>query len=769
MNQFYESQQPFTLESGEDLPGLSLAYQTYGERNKTDDNIIVVFHALTGNTNVAEWWSIIFGNDHVLDPAKYFIICINSLGSPYGSTRPYNLDFPLFTIRDICKAYFELLDTLQVSKIFLCIGASFGGNQALEFAYSFPGLIQNLVLIASCAKESPWAIAVHETQRMALQSDPTFGSYPGGEEGIKAARAIGMLTYRTQTAYINRYDETEDKVDAFTASSYIKYQGEKFAKRFDALSYYFLTKCLDSHDIGRNRGGVHTALSRMHTPTLVISINSDMLVPPILQIEMADAMPNATLFQLDSDYGHDGFLVEGKSLNKTITQFLNNRHQARTIHKFGGKSLANGSAIEQSIDIIKSRVQRENIAIVVSARGETTDRLLELYDKACRGIKYDEQLTFLLQYQHKGINRKFEHLVQELTQTLSAIATLNIDNEDLKNKLLTYGELFSASYIALRLRQEGINVRVVDARKIIKTTNENKDEYVDTNMSRQLTNVVFSQLPKDTVPIITGFISSDANNKSTNLGRNGSNYTASLIANFIRARSVISWTDVNGIYSADPKLVNGSKLIGKLSFHDAYELANLGATILHKKTILPLLESKIPMQIKNSFASQNNGTYIGDHADDDVLKAVSIIEDLCLVSIIGNRLAGHVGIDGRIFSCLAKLNISISMISQASSEGGIGFMINRVFEKQAVSALNREFDFEVRNKTISMISSNTNLCVVAITGRHNYAFENVLRAFRKNKIFIHLFSNSMKGGNISLVINKKHKKLAANIVHQFVV
>ncbi len=322
MKNKYHNIKNFVLESGKILPELKIAYQTFGTINSDESNVVWAFHALSANANVLEWWPGLFGENDYFNPTAHFIICVNVIGSPYGSTAPTDLNFPFFTVRDIANAHLILAGVLKIHYINVAIGGSFGGNQALEFAYSFNGKIDNLILLVSSAQESAWGIAIHQSQRMAMQADVTFGKKGGGKKGVKAARAIAMLTYRTLDAYIKTQTDDDEKIDNFKASSYIQYQGDKFEKRFNALSYYYLSKCLDTHNIGRGRGGVEKALSEINQKALLIGIDTDMLITPNQQKFMLQFMPNAIYKEIHSDFGHDGFLIETKAISKRIREFL---------------------------------------------------------------------------------------------------------------------------------------------------------------------------------------------------------------------------------------------------------------------------------------------------------------------------------------------------------------------------------------------------------------------------------------------------------------
>ena len=321
----FEYEKPFELESGETLNGLKIAYHTYGTLNNKISNVVWAFHALTANSDVMAWWPGLFGPDDFFNCKDNFIICANVLGSPYGSSEPVDLSFPQFTVRDVVNAQLLLAEKLEITSIKVAIGGSFGASQALEFAYAFKGKVENLILIASAALESAWSISIHEAQRLALQADQTFGQPGGGKNGLKAARAIGMLTYRTADAFIENQTDYDDRVDNFKASSYIQHQADKLEKRFNALSYYYLTKCLDSHNVGRGRGGLIKALSSVSARTLIIGIDSDQLIPTQLQKFLVNNLPNAIYHEIHSEYGHDGFLTETEKLTDVIRTFIVDR------------------------------------------------------------------------------------------------------------------------------------------------------------------------------------------------------------------------------------------------------------------------------------------------------------------------------------------------------------------------------------------------------------------------------------------------------------
>ena len=334
--EYFEYKQPFELECGQTLPGISIAYSVYGELNPVKDNVVWVCHALTANSDVADWWPGLAGERHLISPEKYFIICANILGSCYGTTGPLSIDeqtrqpyyssFPIITIRDMVKAHILLREHLGVSKIHLLMGGSMGGYQALEWSIMEKEVIETLFLIATSATESAWGIAIHTAQRLAVEADGTWkeSSADAGKEGLKAARAIGVLSYRNYGILVQKQTDADfNKIDGYKASSYVNYQGEKLAKRFNAYSYWLLTKAMDSHNIARGRpGDVKGVLQNISQKTLIIGINSDILCPLEEQHFLARHIPNSTMVEIDSAYGHDGFMVETEKISKALGEWM---------------------------------------------------------------------------------------------------------------------------------------------------------------------------------------------------------------------------------------------------------------------------------------------------------------------------------------------------------------------------------------------------------------------------------------------------------------
>ena len=333
MIKYFNYPRQFDLELGGSLPSLTIAYHTYGTLNADRSNVAWVCHALTANSEVADWWPHTVEKGAFLDPDKYFTVCANIIGSHYGSTGPLSIDpatgspyyqnFPRLTIRDMVRAHILLAEHLGIDHIDRIIGSSVGGFQAIEWAVSEPQRFDNLVLIATAPKASPWLIAADETQRMAIFSDSSYGdpSPDAGRSGLAAARAIGMMTYRGPEGYNITQQDLDDHnpLTPHRASTYQNYQGEKLCRRFNVYSYVSILDAFATHDVGRGRGGVPQALKRINIPTIVVGITTDICFTPAEMRELADMIPDARYFEIKSPFGHDGFLVEHQQLNQILS------------------------------------------------------------------------------------------------------------------------------------------------------------------------------------------------------------------------------------------------------------------------------------------------------------------------------------------------------------------------------------------------------------------------------------------------------------------
>lgn len=347
----YKSQETFQTEKGDLIEDLTIGYHTYGDFVPGKSKVVWVCHALTGNSDVFDWWAGIFGDAKLFNPKDYFIVCANVLGSSYGSSGPIstsktggilNEKFPLITPRDMAKAHEVLRNELKIETIDFLIGASLGGQQALEWSIDLQTKVKQLIVIATNAQHSPFGIAFNESQRMAIKNDPTYGSgyLNDAQKGLEIARSIAMISYRSYAGYgKTQKEEDNNKFEDFKASSYQRYQGEKLAKRFNAYAYETLSKAMDAHNVGRGRGGVIKALSYIKAKTLVIGIDSDLLFPISEQLFLKEYIKDAYFKSISSDFGHDGFLVENEQLIEILEDFIHNDFNRNKITEFKHKNI----------------------------------------------------------------------------------------------------------------------------------------------------------------------------------------------------------------------------------------------------------------------------------------------------------------------------------------------------------------------------------------------------------------------------------------------
>lgn len=340
----------FRFQSGVILPKTQIAYETFGKLNSEGTNVILICHALTGDSHASNynhnseregWWEGIIGEGIAFDPKKYFIVCSNFLGSCYGTSGPISIDpstgkkygikFPQMTVRDMVNLQHILLSHLGVKKIKVVTGGSLGGMQTLEWALMYPEMVESIIPIATSTRHSAWAIGLNEIQRKAIMDDPEWknGDYEQQPiKGLSTARMLAMMSYRSDQNFETRFGrETRFKSDDyekpyFQVESYLHYQGQKLVKRFDANTYIYITRSMDLHDVTFQRGTLEETLNKIKAKTLCIGIDTDILYPPGEQKVIASLIPNSEYFEIQSIYGHDAFLIEYDQMNEVVSKFL---------------------------------------------------------------------------------------------------------------------------------------------------------------------------------------------------------------------------------------------------------------------------------------------------------------------------------------------------------------------------------------------------------------------------------------------------------------
>ena len=435
--------------------------------------------------------------------------------------------------------------------------------------------------------------------------------------------------------------------------------------------------------------------------------------------------------------------------------------------KFGGKSLANGDGIKNVLDIIeRSKKQGNEIVVVLSARGGTTNELERLLEYAKSDKDYKKELDVFKAYQlapssSTDLSAEFDK-INKLLQGVQLTGDYSLKVKDL---LLAQGELMAVKVVATLLQEAGVKSIRVDSRDFLKTDDNYGDAKINATISEINTRAYFEQLDKDILPIVTGFIAANQDGETTTLGRNGTNYSASLIANYLNLEEIESYTHVDGVFTANPELVRNAKIIKHINYDEASELANFGTTLLYHKSIAPLIEKKIPLRILNTFNKESKGTLISDNSENKGIKSISVQEDVALINITGKGLLDKEGVDTRIFSSLSNIGISVGIISQGSTERGISFIIPNKVKGKALKALLAEFEQEISADDIQDINAVSDVAVVTIVGQHIGNFSSSLDYLKQNKINILLINNTLCGSNISLIINKKHVRKAVNVIH----
>ncbi|MEO1203352.1 MAG: homoserine O-acetyltransferase [Pseudomonadota bacterium] len=342
--QYYDLPEPFPLENGEVLNDVRVAYRTWGTLDEQSPSAVLVCHALTASADADRWWPGLIGAGAAFDPAEDFVVCANILGSCYGtlgpasaspgSDRPYQANFPDISVRDMVHLQARLLDGLGVKELALVTGPSLGGMQALEWACLYPERVQSIVPIGVGSRHSPWCIGLSEAQRAAIEADPNWngGYYEEDrrpERGLAAARMMAICAYRSWTSFESRFARNRREDGRFEVESYLRYQGDKFNDRFDANTYFTLTRAMHTHDLGRGRRLVEEVLAGLELPALVVSVSSDTLYPPEEQVFLAEHLGNARYVVLESEHGHDGFLIETARLAAMIRTFREDVAEAR--------------------------------------------------------------------------------------------------------------------------------------------------------------------------------------------------------------------------------------------------------------------------------------------------------------------------------------------------------------------------------------------------------------------------------------------------------
>lgn len=755
----------FTTQSNVLNPEIKLSYQLFGKALGTAP-VVLVNHALTGNSNVAGkdgWWQDLVGDDKVIDTTIYTVLAFNIPGNGYDGFVIEN--YKDFVARDIANIFLLGLKELKIEQLFALIGGSLGGGIAWEMAVLNPDITQNLIPVATDWKSTDWLIANCQIQEQFLINS---------KNPVHDARMHAMLCYRTPESFNERFQRSKnEELEIFNVESWLLHHGKKLQERFQLSAYKLMNQLLKTIDVTKNRPTDFNVLENIHGNIHIIGVDSDLFFTAEenrqTHKQLAVTNPNVTYNEIHSVHGHDAFLMEYEQLEKIVEGIFvpSSKKRRMKVLKFGGKSLANGDGLNTVISIIESKVNAgEKITVVVSARSSATDDLEAILNKAVKGHPYKEVLQVFKNYQTEPLKEvDFSAEFSTLDKLFEGVSLLGDYSKKTKDEILAQGELLSVKLIAAILKQKGINANAVDARELIKTDASFGNAQPITQLSKENVKNFYKKAGSQVVNVVTGFIASNTKNETTTLGRNGSNYTAALLANYLDAEELQNYTHVNGIYTANPDLVEDARKIRELSFSEANELANFGTEVLHAKTIIPLVEKNINLRILNTFNADDEGTLITAKPNSKEVTSLSVLNHVALLNLEGRGLLGKSGVDARIFGALANHNISVSIISQGSSERGIGLIINADQATQAVIALEREFEKDFYSQDVNKIGVVDDVSVISIIGIELSSFHKPFNALIKNQITPLLFNNTVTGKNVSLVVKKDQLHKAMNVIH----
>jgi len=755
----------FTTSSGSFYKELPLSYELFG-RKLHSAPVVLINHALTGNSNVSGkngWWNDLVGDGKVIDTDKYTVLAYNIPGNGYDG---YVIEkYKDFITRDIANIFLIGLEQLGICKLFAIIGGSLGGGIAWEMAILSPSITEHLIPVATDWKSTDWLIANCQIQEQFLLNS----SNP-----VHDARMHAMLCYRTPESFKERFQRTKNKeLEIFNVESWLLHHGNKLQERFQLSAYKLMNQLLKTIDVTKDRTDSENILDTIKSKIHIVGVDSDLFFSAEenrqTQKQLAITHPNVTYNEINSVHGHDAFLIEHDQLGKIIEDIFNPKsaNEKMKILKFGGKSLANGDGIRRVISIIKEKVNKgERITVIVSARGNSTNELEKILDKAVKNKPYQSSLQTFKKYQTKPSNKvDFSEEFATLDKLFEGVQLLGDYSEKIKDQVLAQGELLSVKLISNLLEDINIKAHATDARTLIKTDENFGNAQPNALLSRENVIKHFKKFNGSIVNIVTGFIGSNSKNETTTLGRNGSNYTASLLANYLDAEELQNYTHVNGIYTANPDLVSDAKKIKELSFSEANELANFGTNVLHAKTIIPLIEKNISLRILNTFNPNDEGTLITSKVNSQGIRSLSTLENVALINLEGRGLLGKAGVDARIFRTLNNHDISVSIISQGSSERGVSLIIDSKKAKKARIALEREFENDFFSQDVHKIDIIKNVSVISLIGIDLSLFHKPFNALIKNQIVPLLFNNTVTGKNISLVVKKSQLHKALNVIH----
>lgn len=454
--------------------------------------------------------------------------------------------------------------------------------------------------------------------------------------------------------------------------------------------------------------------------------------------------------------------------------------------KFGGTSVGDVPRLQEVVSIVRQFLGEQPV-VVASAMGGLTNALLDTAQKAVeRRTGEVNNAVASIQDRHLKIANT---LVQDYPRRAALIAAQQEMIDDLSNyyqgvallrelsprsldAIAAFGELLSCRQIAAILEDSGIPAQFVDARTLVRTD----DQFGEANIDFAVTNpalhaALVPLVQQGIVPVVTGFVASNAEGITTTVGRSGSDYTGSVVGAAVNSREIWIWTDVDGVMTADPRNVNGAKVLKEISYREAAEMSYFGAKVIHPKTMVPAIEKKIPIRIKNTFNPSHPGTLISAAPDNGGTwaKTVTSINDLAIIAIEGNGMIGVPGVSGRIFTALARAQVNVMMISQASSEHNVCIIVPKKDSAHGLKTLREEFSIDIAKKIIDDITMRGPVSIVAVVGEGMIGSKGIagktFSAVAQADVNIIAIAQGSSELNISFVVEQNEAKKAVQAVH----
>ncbi len=756
----------FTTTSGADYQHIPVSYRLFGP-DLHQAPIICINHALTGNSRVSGesgWWRDLVGPGQAID-TDYFTVLAFDL--PGNGSHDFVIDnYRDFIAKDMARIILMALSKLNVRELHALIGASLGGGIAWEMLALAPKISRHFIPVATDCVSSDWLIAnCHLQEQILLNS----------KQPVPDARKHAMMCYRTPQSFSQRFQrQKQDSQPLFQVESWLNHHGDSLDKRFTLQSYLLMNQLLKTVDSGfRDKPRRAAQISaQIH----LLAIDSDLFYPAadtrnLQQFLTQHLSPGQVEYhEINSPHGHDAFLIENQQTTEIMNLILNeqHRHKKSRVLKFGGQSLAdNNGGFERVLDIIQSHLTGlRRTVVVISARGDTTRRLQALVRQAVAGDDFQSDLDALIRQQTPpGLSIDWQENVALIRRLLKGIAMVGDYSLKTLDQILAQGELMAVKAVAAGLKARHIRAGELQTHSLLKSDNNFSRATPLAELSQHAVCQAVAGLADYDFILAAGFVASTEQGETTTLGLNGSNYTAALLANFLEADEVHNYTHVDGIFTANPDWVNHADKIEHLSFAEANELAQLGTSVLHAKTMLPLIEKNIPLRLLNTFNAGDTGTLISGQSSQAGIKCISAESERALINLTGRGLLGRVGIDGRIFNALARHDISVNIIAQSGAERGIGLVVNSDDAQLAWRVLRDEFSDDMKSRDVSDITLDEQVSVITAVGLSLTDFSRPLNALVKNRITPLIMNNALSGHSVSLVVKKGDLIKAVNVIH----